>query len=284
MIITVNGADIYYEEFGEGTNYLLHAQQFANSYLYYTKDLAERGFHVFNIRIRGYRPSSLAPDAQPQSWYDVWAEDVLCFANAMGIGTFFYTGFSHGAGIGWHICRMTPERLRGFFSIAGGPHKKDGQKTSVARRSTIEACETSEKWSAYAETKAYQTGRVFQTLSDDEQYGVLAKAAWDQNYRFWMNMSREEALINPQKPFPEIQTEEALIQELQKINVPTLMIGGALDEVSPPGVLVRSNMSVKSSKLVIYAGPYTHHADIAHAYRSKIVQDICLYCHQEGLL
>ena len=39
-------------------------------------------------------------------------------ADAMGIDKFFYTGHSHGAGIGWHLCMNHPERLRGFFAPA----------------------------------------------------------------------------------------------------------------------------------------------------------------------
>lgn len=44
-----------------GDRYLIQAQQFVNSHIYYTKDLADRcGFHAFIIRIRGYAPSSMS--------------------------------------------------------------------------------------------------------------------------------------------------------------------------------------------------------------------------------
>ena len=69
----------------------------------------------------------------------MWAQDVCDFADAMGIDRFFYTGHSHGAGIGWHICMNHPERLLGFFASGCGPHKKDGQETGSARMQTIEA-------------------------------------------------------------------------------------------------------------------------------------------------
>lgn len=284
MVLTLGNVELYYEEFGTGSNYLLHAQQFANSHLYYTKDLSKEGFHIFNIRIRGYGPSSIVSDSNCENWYDVWARDVLDFADTMGIEKFFYTGFSHGAGIGWHLCRMEPDRLRGFFSLAGGPHKKDGQKTSSARMATIEACESPEKWAEYAAKKAEQTGRVFRLLFDDSQYGVFARAAWTQNYDFWLNMSKEEAFINPQKPFPLLSTEADLVKELQKIKIPTLIIGGTSDSVSPPEVLVRTNTAVENSKLILYSGTYTQHADLAHAYRKEIVQDILLFCKQRDLL
>ena len=57
-ILNLNHVSLYYEEFGRGDRYLIQAQQFVNSHIYYTKDLADRcGFHAFIIRIRGYAPS-----------------------------------------------------------------------------------------------------------------------------------------------------------------------------------------------------------------------------------
>ena len=110
-ILNLNHVSLYYEEFGRGDRYLIQAQQFVNSHIYYTKDLADRcGFHAFIIRIRGYAPSSMVTEDLGDDWYDVWAQDVVDFADAMGIEKFFYTGHSHGAGIGWHLCMNHPLR------------------------------------------------------------------------------------------------------------------------------------------------------------------------------
>ena len=46
-ILNLNHVSLYYEEFGRGDRYLIQAQQFVNSHIYYTKDLADRcGFHA----------------------------------------------------------------------------------------------------------------------------------------------------------------------------------------------------------------------------------------------
>ena len=39
-ILNLNHVSLYYEEFGRGDRYLIQAQQFVNSHIYYTKDLA----------------------------------------------------------------------------------------------------------------------------------------------------------------------------------------------------------------------------------------------------
>lgn len=161
-ILKVKGIELYYEEYGEGDRYVIQAQQFINSHLNYVKDLAEKeGFHAYIIRIRGYAPSTLITEDLGESWYDVWAQDVCDFADAMGIDKFFYTGHSHGAGIGWHLCVNHPERLRGFFASAAGPHKKDGQATGGARMETINAAKSPGDLGAVCEEAGRLLRQVF---------------------------------------------------------------------------------------------------------------------------
>lgn len=131
-ILNLNHVSLYYEEFGRGDRYLIQAQQFVNSHIYYTKDLADRcGFHAFIIRIRGYAPSSMVTEDLGDDWYDVWAQDVVDFADAMGIEKFFYTGHSHGAGIGWHLCMNHPDRLRGFLPAGVVPISRTASQPAL---------------------------------------------------------------------------------------------------------------------------------------------------------
>lgn len=76
------------------------------------------------IVIRGYGQASRMEQDLGDSWYDVWAQDACDFADAMGIKAFCYTGVSHGAGIGWHICINHPERVKAFFCIVGGTSRQ----------------------------------------------------------------------------------------------------------------------------------------------------------------
>ena len=179
-ILNLNHVSLYYEEFGRGDRYLIQAQQFVNSHIYYTKDLADRcGFHAFIIRIRGYAPSSMVTEDLGDDWYDVWAQDVVDFADAMGIEKFFYTGHSHGAGIGWHLCMNHPDRLRGFFASGSGPHLKDGKPTGSARMDTINAAKSRETWVPYAEKQASYCAKAFVPLESDPVIGGEAKKAAD---------------------------------------------------------------------------------------------------------
>ena len=200
-ILNLNHVSLYYEEFGRGDRYLIQAQQFVNSHIYYTKDLADRcGFHAFIIRIRGYAPSSMVTEDLGDDWYDVWAQDVVDFADAMGIEKFFYTGHSHGAGIGWHLCMNHPDRLRGFFASGSGPHLKDGKPTGSARMDTINAAKSRETWVPYAEKQASYCAKAFVPLESDPVIGGEAKKAVEQTVEFWTNMPAQSAVLNPRKP------------------------------------------------------------------------------------
>lgn len=282
-ILNLNHVSLYYEEFGRGDRYLIQAQQFVNSHIYYTKDLADRcGFHAFIIRIRGYAPSSMVTEDLGDDWYDVWAQDVVDFADAMGIEKFFYTGHFHGAGIGWHLCMNHPDRLRGFFASGSGPHLKDGKPTGSARMDTINAAKSRETWVPYAEKQASYCAKAFVPLESDPVIGGEAKKAVEQTVEFWTNMPAQSAVLNPRKPFAKVQTEEELAQVLGRITVPTIMMGGTEDNISSPELMLRTLRALKGSKLVLHQG--VDHVDLPIKCREDYVGDIMAFCQERGLL
>lgn len=282
-IIKLKDVELYYEEFGQGDRYLIQAQQFVNSHVYYTRDLADIcGFHAFIIRIRGYAPSSLVSQDLGDDWYDVWAQDVVDFAEAMGIDKFFYTGHSHGAGIGWHLCMNHPQRLRAFFASGSGPHLKDGQPTGAARMDTINAAKSRESWIPYAEKQAAYCAKAFVPMEQDPAIGPTAKMAVEQTVEFWTNMPPQSATLNPRKPFARIQTEEELAQVLGRIQVPTLMMGGTDDNISSPELMLRTLRALKGSKLVLHQG--VDHVDLPIKCKDDYVGDIMAFCQERKLL
>lgn len=282
-ILKLKNVELYYEEFGAGDRYVIQAQQFINSHLNYVRDLAEKeGFHGYIIRIRGYAPSSLVEEDLGDDWYDVWAKDVCDFADAMGIEKFFYTGHSHGAGIGWHLCLNHPDRLRGFFASAAGPHKKDGQATGGARMETINAARSRETWEPYARKQGEYCAKYFASVEQDPEIGEAARAAREQMIAFWKEMPESAAILNPRKPFPQCRTEEELTEIMKGIHVPVLMLGGSEDTISSPELMVRTLRAVKDSKLIIYHG--ADHVDLPNRFRKEYVKDIVCFCEERGLI
>lgn len=280
-MIQLKNVELYYEEFGQGDRYLIQAQQFVNSYVYYTKDLADQGFHVFIIRLRGYAPSSMVETDLGDDWYDVWAQDVVDFADAMGIDRFFYTGHSHGAGVGWHLCLNHADRLRGFFASGSGPHRKDGKPTGAARMETINAAQSRETWEPYARKQAAYVAKAFVPMQDDPVMGEAARKAYDQSVEFWINMPAQSATLNPRKPFARISSEEELASVLHTISVPTLMMGGTADNISSPELMLRTLKALPGSKLVLHEG--VDHVDLPIRCKDAYVADIMAFCQERKL-
>lgn len=285
-IMKLNNVELYYDEFGQDNGndrVIIQAQQYNFRHLSYMKDLCEQeGFHGYAIRIRGYEPSSLPDKEYGTEWYEVWSQDVLDFADAVGAERFFYTGHSHGAGIGWHVCMKAPERVRAFIASGCGPHKKDGQKTGSARQATIDAAKSPETWKPFALKKAANGTVYFNSMKDDPEIGELCKLEIAERTETWVNMKPESALINPGKPFPYCSTEEELIAELNKIKVPLLMFGGTDDVISTPELMLRTLRAVKDSELVLFEG--IDHTNLVHKFRKEYVTHIMAFLKARDLL
>ena len=279
-----NGVTLGYNEFGSGDRYLISCQQNHNSQIAYTIDLAEKhGFHLFQVQIRGYGAAAdHAAEPHGGEWYNVWADDAVAFADAMGIDRFFYGGISHGSGIGWTIARRHPERMIAFFAGVPGPHPRDGQETGESRMMTINASKDPEVWKKYAAEKAWKQSGPFRKLAEE---GIIsqekAQAAYEEQLEFWITMSPVSAALDPKKPFADCKTEEALIAELEQITVPTLIIGGMQDPVSTIETMVRSCKAVKGSQMLIFEDG-THNVLLEH--RPEVVDHIMSFCRGRGLI
>lgn len=280
-VLKLKDIQLEYEEYGSGDRYLICCQQNHSRIVNWTRVLAEQeGFHTFDIIIRGYGQSSRITEDLGDTWYDVWSQDALDFADAMGIDKFFYTGMSHGAGIGWYICVKAPERLRGFFGVVAGPHSKDGIETGEARMRTIRAAETQETWNRHCDEIDRNTKPVRTADMTDEQWETVV-ALQKEQVENWRKMTPEEARLNVRKPFPTQKTEEELIAHLSQIRVPTLLLGGAQDPISLPENLLRSLRAVPKSKLVLYED-CSHSLDTERV--DEVVADIMGFCRGRHLL
>ena len=95
--LTKDGLRLHYDEYGAGEKAVLSAQVG-----FYPKGmqqaLAEKGYHVYCLTLRGFAPSDYVTKDYGDAWYDVFADDVVCLADALGIEKFAYTGASHAQG------------------------------------------------------------------------------------------------------------------------------------------------------------------------------------------
>jgi len=275
MYQEVNGITLYYNEYGSGEKYVLSAQMgFDPDEKGWPMDLADEGFHVFTIQIRGYGKSTHVTEDYGGEWYNIWADDVYEFARIKGIKKFLYTGQSHGAGIGWHLALRHPEVLVGFVALVGGPHSRKGGETSPARLEAIKAADNPEARKKSAERVRLHYLSFAEKFKDNPELREEFERKAEKAYEFELNRSVEEIRINPRKPLSHLKTDEEVYQELSKINIPVLMINAYNDQVVPVTDILWPVKVIKNSKCIIY-----HNAghDVHYDYRDDVRREIALF-------
>ena len=275
MYQEVNGATLYYKEYGSGDKYIISAQMgFDLDEKGWPMDLAEEGYHVFTIQIRGYGKSTHVYEDLGDEWYNIWADDVYEFARRKGIEKFLYTGQSHGAGIGWHLALRHPEVLVGFVALVGGPHSRKGGEVSRGRLETIKSAGDPEARKKRAEQARNNFLYFANKFSNNPELRKEFEGKAEKAYEEELNRTEEELRINPRKPLSYLKTDEEVYEELSKIQIPVLMINGFQDDVVPVTDIIWPIKVIKNSKCIIYhdAGHGIH-----YDYREDIRREIALF-------
>lgn len=275
MYQTVNGATLYYNEYGSGDKYVLSSQMgFDSDEIGWPMDLADEGFHVFTIQIRGYGKSTHVSEDLGGEWYNIWADDVYEFAKSKGIEKFLYTGQSHGAGIGWHLSLRHPEVLVGFAALVGGPHSRKGGETSPGRLKTIMSADDPEATLKRAESTKNYFLAFAEKFSDNPELKAEFERKAQKGYEWELERTVEEVRVNPRKPLSYLKTDEEVYQELSKIQIPVLMINAYMDKMVPVTDILWPVKVIKNSKCIIFnnAGH-----DVHYDCRDDVRREIALF-------
>ena len=236
-ILAKDGVRLHYEEYGDGGRIILSAQVG-----FYPEGmqqaLAEKGYHVYCMTLRGFAPSDYVEEDYGTGWYDVFAEDVICLADAVGAETFCYMGASHGAGIGWHLVLRHPERVKAFIAVVPGPHSLAEGAMSY-RQMLIQGL--------------IEAPPPFDPPIDGDPGGEARR----RKRQAWLEKLPEadprEKRIDYGRPLMALGSEERLQEALSSIQVPTLILGGEEDPISTPALMMRTASCLPHCKLVIYS-------------------------------
>lgn len=238
---------LWYDEYGDGETVVLSCAMGFHGAGSYPELLAEAptGYHVYTIQARGFGRSTHPSQPPEQGWLDQWADDVCAFADRIGAERFLYTGISHGGGIGWHIARRRPERLRALISVVGTPHDRaGGTESSEGRRQFIANRRDPAVVTSILETMAGWTDDPERLASRAERFARAAAEAAER--------PEDEATINQGKPFPEATTDEQLAEILRGIDLPVLILAGMRDGVISPESALRAAVNVRRAKAVLF--------------------------------
>lgn len=229
--VEVNGVTLAYKEFGSGTNYLISTQNFFLTDCHMELlGKAPYEYHVFLIYMRGYGESDHIYDSEPKNYTKIWGEDVIAFAEVMGIESFYYSGISHGNWAGWYIAFHRPKLLRGFVCCDGIAQfrKKEpgGVKPMLYEESKIDQIVGNrEKLEAMAWTENWPTNHPDRLEKRAKNHA--------EHLELLMNRKREEFLVrNDDMTACEAETEAEFYELLSKIPCPVMLINGVLDPLA----------------------------------------------------
>ena len=236
-ILTEDGIRLHYDEYGTGSRVILSAQVG-----FYPKglqqSLADQGYHVYCLTLRGFAPSDYVTEDYGTGWYDRFADDVICLADALGLERFFYMGASHGAGVGWHLVLRHPERVPAFVAVVPGPH-------SLAE-------------GAMSYRQMLMQGIIsapppFDPPIDGDPGREARRAVREQWLKGLPEADLREKRIDYGRPLMRLGSEEKLREALSSIQTPVLILGGTEDPISTPELMMRTARCLPHCKLVMYS-------------------------------
>ena len=236
-IRTADGITLHYDEYGTGSRVILSAQAG-----FYPKGLqqrlAEAGYHVYCLTLRGFAPSSYVEEDYGTGWYNRFADDVAFLADELGAERFAYLGASHGAGVGWHLALRHPDRVSAFVAVVPGPH-------SLAE-------------GAMSYRQMLLQGIISAPPPFDPPIdGDEGREARRREREAWLKDLPEadprEKKVDYGRPLMALGSEEKLREALRSIRTPVLILGGAEDPISTPALMTRTAECLPHCKLVMYS-------------------------------
>ena len=234
------GVHIHYEEFGTGDRYVICTMI---DYPRYSsiRELSKLGYHVFLLTNRGFGKSDHSAVDYGSGWWDIWAQDVITFADKMNIQKFVYAGDSHGAGTGWHLCWKHQDRLDAFVGIVPGPYNLDegfvSYRTRILRGEKVKPMEIP--------PETFHDPAVTRRVRQDQEYSAEERKD---------HQSPEEKALDYKRPLIALENEENTKAFLKSIQIPVLIIGGTEDPISRPDLMLRAVECIPHSKLILYSG------------------------------
>lgn len=253
MYEQVNGAKLYYEEYGSGKRYILACINILDpDRKGWPYDLVQEGYHVFILQMRGYGYSQHIYENFENPWYDIWAEDACQFARQKGIERFLYTGLSDGAGIGWHLCLHHAEMLVGFAGISAGPHSRTVGRNGPTRQRDINSAnepDILQRWALYHRQRILAYARRFQ---DDPELKKEFEEKAEKIYQYQLQRGVEEMKIDPGIPLACFTTDQELLEAVRRFTTPILLLNGMKDALLPISRTISVARDIPGVKVVTY--------------------------------
>ena len=207
-------------------------------------------YHCFLVYMRGYGESEHIYDETLRDYAEVWGEDLMAFAEVMGIQSFYYTGISHGNWAAWYIAFHKPELIRAYVCCDGitqyheerdlpSPLKKmrDHAEEYVGNKEVLSRVAWIENWP-----------------TENPQRLKRRKENFEEHLDILMHRKKEEFALPMLGDMTgcKAKSQEELIERLHEISFPVLIWEGGLDPLATPEAALEVAKAIPGAQYLMY--------------------------------
>ncbi len=223
-ITTDDGVRLYYEESGTGTP-LVFVHEFAGDLRSWEPQLRHfsRRYRCIAYNARGYAPSDVPEDVERYSQEHA-RDDIRCVLEALGIAKAHVVGLSMGAFATLHFGMKYPDRAHSITIAGGGYGAHPAHYAQFQADAKANAKAMREKGMAhFAFTYGHGPTRVQLATKDPRGFAEFLRMLSEHS-----PLGSANTMLGYQGRRPPLY---GLVEEMQKIRVPTLILAG--DEEEP---------------------------------------------------
>ena len=234
----LNGISIFYHDEGQGEPLLLIHGFPLSSELYQPQRAAlSRRFRVITPDLRGMGRSDPLPGTHA---IELYADDLVALLDHLGIGQAIVGGMSMGGYVLFALLRRYPDRVRGLILI----DTKAAADTEEGRAGRFKMAEQARSDGATAIADAMLPKMLTEQTRNEQP--ELAEFV-----RNMMAATPVDGIVGALEALAGRPDSTPLLASIQ---VPTLIIVGSDDPITPPTVAQEMQQSIAGSQLVIIDG------------------------------
>ena len=224
-------------------------------FLYQVNNLAGRGYRVITVTLRGNGASDQPYDSYS---YDIWADDLRQVLDCLAVDDVTLVGHSTGSGVAIHYAaRHECCHIGRLVLTATAPLDTTFAVPAVALDGIIAA-----QLADYPATAAFLAGLVFfPQVPSSETLQFIIRSELETN--LYSNIQQN---LFVQRTAP---TDNILLNDLPNVCVPTLILHGTQDLLTPFGIALQLNAGIAGSMLV----PFVNSGHLLMITESQLYND-----------
>ncbi|MBA2285964.1 MAG: alpha/beta fold hydrolase [Ktedonobacteraceae bacterium] len=239
--IRVNGATLYYEEQGTGSETIVFAHGLLWSHRMFDKQIAvlKDRYRCVAFDFRGQGQSEVTQDGYDM---ETLAEDAAALIEGLNYAPCHFLGLSMGGFIGMRLAARRPELLKSLLLLETSADPEPAENIPKYKQLGLVA-----RWLSLR----LVAGQAMQVMFGQKFLNDPARAAENAEWRQHMIANHKVGIT---RALNGVITRRAIYDEISKISVPTLIIVGDQDVATVPAKAERMHAAIPGSKLVVIPG------------------------------